>query len=308
MRRQGTTHSHFAATASRSALLCLFVFLLTGVLGSCNEEELKQDERNSLPEYGISLQTDYEPLVIDMEGAHNVRDLGGLIMVDGKRLKKGMLYRGGRLDRLTAHGKSVLRDSCGIHSVIDFRSRYETGNDKTDADFPTGIKFISLPLFNSISIGQLLLQHPDMSEETLLSAASDSKAATMAACLYEELLTSSHSQQQLAIFLRTLAATDNGGVLWHCSHGRDRSGVASALLLAALGASKQTIITDFEWGARLADSTYKASSTSISLCSALFYNILHHIEQKYGSIENYLLRQVEFDKEEMTMLRTKYLE
>jgi len=272
----------------------------------CDKEELAHGDTND-PDKEITLQTDYVPQVIDVEGAHNVRDLGGIIVSDGRRVKKGVLYRAGNLDMLTSHGKSILSDSCGIHCVIDLRNQHEqmpSDGMTTNQD----IQFFSLPLFNGISVAQLLLHHPDMNEETLLSAATDSHSADMAASLYEELFTSSYSQQQLATFLRYLSANDSGGVLWHCYHGRDRSGVASALLLAALGASRQAIITDFEWGVRLADSNYKASPTAISLCTRYFYKFLTDIELDYGSTENYLQQQLGLTKEEIAMLRMKWLE
>jgi len=278
------------------------------MLASCDSEELARDETVINLDDTISLHTDYIPLIVNAEGAHNVRDLGGFIMTDGRKLKQGVLYRAGRLDMLTTQGKSVLHDSCGVRCVIVFQNQHEQNQSSDSMTSDDGIKFINLPLFNSKSIAQLLFHHPDMNEETLLSAATDSHSATMAASLYEELFTSSYSQQQLATFLRELATTDRDGVLWHCSHGRDRSGVASALLLAALGASKQTIITDFEWGARLADSNYKASPTSISLCTRYFYKFLTDIEQEYGAIENYLLQQIGLTNKEISALRTKWLE
>lgn len=113
-------------------------------------------------------------------------------------------------------------------------------------------------------------------------------------------------------------------MLWHCSQGKDRAGWASAFVLAALGASREVIVDDFDMSnhsyadkvealvAQLRDK--EGAEGAIAVVQALvgvsrenFEATLDLIDQKYGSMEQYLENQLGFSKEEQRQLRAKYL-
>ena len=79
----------------------------------------------------------------------------------------------------------------------------------------------------------------------LLKYAFDPQVQEMVKQLYPAIVTDPQSQANYGKFLRGVL-TAKGGVLWHCSEGKDRCGWGSALLLAALGASRQVIVEDFD--------------------------------------------------------------
>lgn len=69
----------------------------------------------------------------------------------------------------------------------------------------------------------------------------------MAANMYPSLIRSEFSQLQYAAFLRLIVeAPEDGGILWHCAQGKDRTGWGAAYLMFALGVDRETIIADFE--------------------------------------------------------------
>ena len=146
----------------------------------------------------------------------------------------------------------------------------------------------------------------------------------MAHELYPAIVTDSTAQHYYGAFLRSVLRAE-GGVLWHCSQGKDRAGWASAFLLAALGASRDVIIEDFD----LSNQSYapqvealtakvqgkNGSEDAIAFIHAMvgvsrenFEAALDLIDQKYGSLSGYIENQLGFSKEEQQQLRTKYLE
>ena len=88
---------------------------------------------------------------IDVPGVKNFRDLGGLIGENGKRVRRGLVFRSAKLDKITPEGEAVL-DRLGIRTIVDFRSpgeqrrnptRYERGN----------VRQIRLPVFKDTPEG-----------------------------------------------------------------------------------------------------------------------------------------------------------
>ena len=156
----------------------------------------------------------------------------------------------------------------------------------------------------------------------------------MARQLYPAIVTDTIAQHYYGEFLRGVLRAE-GGVLWHCSQGKDRAGWASAFLLAALGANRETIVEDFD----LSNESYApaiAAMLSMSPRSSFaglqskntgglsneaeafiramvgvsrenFETTLDLIDQKYGSLSMYIENQLGFSHEEQLQLKKKYL-
>src|SRR5215475_9258411 len=71
---------------------------------------------------------------VDLQGAYNVRDLGGLRTRDRRRTRYGLIYRGDSLDSITPADTKILFDKLGIGTVIDLRTKAEA--DLSDRQFP----------------------------------------------------------------------------------------------------------------------------------------------------------------------------
>jgi protein tyrosine/serine phosphatase len=63
---------------------------------------------------------------VELQGAYNVRDLGGLRTKDGRRTKEGLIYRGDSLDAITPADARILFDKLGIGTIVDLRTKAET--------------------------------------------------------------------------------------------------------------------------------------------------------------------------------------
>lgn len=116
-----------------------------------------------------------------------------------------------------------------------------------------------------------------------------------------------------------------GGVLWHCSQGKDRAGWAAAFLLAALGAEREVIVDDFDLSNQsyaskveallaLVPADKEGSDEAAAFIRAMigvnrenFESTLDMIDSEYGSLSQYIENQLGFTKEEQQLLRDKYL-
>lgn len=122
-----------------------------------------------------------------------------------------------------------------------------------------------------------------------------------------------------------MLATQEGAVFYHCTQGKDRTGVASALLLAALGAGRETIVADFDvtnqvyakdvrkytrrvrfWGGGEAE--VGVVKAFLGCNTDNFVKALERIDREYGSLETYLKGPIGLMEEDIQTLRERYLE
>ena len=148
----------------------------------------------------------------------------------------------------------------------------------------------------------------------------------MAANMYPSLIRSEFSQLQYAAFLRLIVeAPEDGGILWHCAQGKDRTGWGAAFLMFALGVDRDTIIADFE----LSNQSYKpivdklnadviargGGEAEMAVIQAFmgvstpnFITTLGIIDREYGGITEYLHTILCLSHDDMQVLRRRYLE
>ncbi len=151
-----------------------------------------------------------------IEGVWNVRDVGGIAASSG-RIRSGVLLRSGNLTGLTGAGAEVLRTR--VRHIVDLRS------DEEAARFPTPVADITishLPLFHG-------------STESFFQA-----DATLGQ-LYQYIL--DEGADKLVEAMRIIGSGEPA--LVHCMVGKDRTGVTVALALAASGAEREAIVTDY---------------------------------------------------------------
>ena len=166
---------------------------------------------------------------IPLEIAHNVRHLGGYPARNGSRTSDSTIRSAG-LHRLTPGGLATLADA-GVKVIVDLRSAAERQRDVTPAVGPFGMQRIDAPVF-----------------EEDASPAGLGKAFQGFAPVYRSMLET--GQPAYRALFETIAATD-GRVLFHCAAGKDRTGVASALLLELAGVDDNLIAEDFALSAML---------------------------------------------------------
>jgi len=181
---------------------------------------------------------------MSIDGLYNFRDLGGLPLVSGGTTRPGVLYRSAALDGLTAQGEREFA-ATRVGVVVDLRTATErsTAPDRLPDDRP--FTSASLPLLEGAIGG---------ADQNLLGAnapSSEDLAAAMAALpslddLYIRMLRNGGTT--FAEVARLLASSRDDiptAVLVHCTAGKDRTGVAIALLLDAAGVERSAIVADY---------------------------------------------------------------
>ena len=165
---------------------------------------------------------------IDLQGAANVRDLGGLRSVDGRAVRSGRVLRGDSLHRLTPDDVSTLA-GLGLRTVLDLRSEAEV--DRLPATpLPPGAEILHTPWRPPAKVPQILGGIAEMSYLPLAE-------------LYESFVEA--NLDYLATAFRALGAPERHAVLFHCYAGKDRTGITAAILLDVLGVPAEDIVADY---------------------------------------------------------------
>jgi protein-tyrosine phosphatase len=162
-----------------------------------------------------------------LEGTPNFRDVGGLPTVDGRVTRRGVLFRSSALEELSARDVRHLLDEIGLRTVIDLRSADDRETAEPLRDTP--IRYINLPVTRGA---------PTTSLERPLDAEG---RADMARIYGMYLETSAPSFAEIVSVL-TSGATP---AVFHCAAGKDRTGVVAAVVLSAVGVTRDAVIADY---------------------------------------------------------------
>lgn len=261
----------------------------------------------------------------------NARDLGGYVMKDGRRVKKGLLIRCAHL----AHASQADIDFLAglpVTRVVDFRLDFEK-NGKEDQVIP-GATYVSIPVDASGPIAAQATEEERKKftgrktfdvRKVIVMAAFNDKAKKMVGLMYPTLVNDPDCQWQYATFLRLLVDNEAGAVLFHCTQGKDRAGMAAAFILAALGAGRDTIIADFDetnrhyaqdlkkfsrrvrfWGGK--EEELAVVKAFIGANTENFIKTLDLIDDRYGSMESYLKGPLKLSDTDLQTLRERFLE
>lgn len=250
----------------------------------------------------------------------NFRDLGGIPAADGKRVCYGKLYRSGHLAKIKPETAERLRDKKGLHTVIDLRAPAELEH-KHDI-VPEGVDYLHLPPLTDE-------QNPAVTRQTGRSILSkimkvEGGARAYLADTYRTMVSSESSLEALRKFIRTVIDEDDGAVLWHCTQGKDRTGVAAAALLLALGVDRDDIMRDYMRTNR--SCRFKnfwifigVSIITLSLRTAYSLNLLltsqrdflaaafDEMDKVWGGTEGFLHNALELSDDDISELRSSYL-
>ena len=248
-------------------------------------------------------------MFLPFEGIENVRDLGGLLRVDGAKIRPGLLLRSGRLEHAT-DGDLERLQKMGLSAVIDFRDPGELLR-APDRMVP-GAVYRHLPALPDLSKTFKPVDDPTYTAEEVRN---DFRR------IYIYLAQSPESIETYSEFFRLLLASEGRPVLWHCTQGKDRTGVAALLLLTALGIDEETILRDYmltnEFTQRLLDRAVERADPAFPPDVArevfLVYeeNIRSYVnclEIEYGSVMNFLELALGIGPDEIETLERYYLE
>lgn len=250
--------------------------------------------------------------VLPLEGGRNFRDLGGYPTADGHSVKWGVLYRSGSMVGLTAHDYAYL-GTLGIRVVCDFRDTRERKAEPTAWPAPGAPEILTEDY--SLDYAGFLPSGP-------MSSWTGAAARERLAASYPRMLQQFNGQYR-RMFAELLAG--KAPLAFHCSAGKDRTGIAAALLLTALGVPRETVIADYLLTNQTLDQaslmTGKATATSpwaqlpADVRTAFFGADRSYIEAALGVIDahpggadGYLKDELGLGPAERAQLRKLYLD
>lgn len=240
---------------------------------------------------------------IAFDALFNFRDLGGYPTEGGSTTRWGVLYRSDGLHRATARDLDLL-EAMGIATVVDLRTPFERTEDGSFDDVQTRIDYHHVPLFDDLTS-----ERPDTdSNDYLLN-------------LYLHIVTK--KGDRVAEALHVIGASDQP-LVFHCTAGKDRTGVISALVLAAVGVSDDIIAQDYAlshdamaaliaWyrARRTNDGPAQVQATAamnrLGAEAAWMHQTLGFIRAEYGSTAGYL-RSIDIGEAELAALRRNFLD
>ena len=174
---------------------------------------------------------------LTLEGAHNVRDLGGLPTVDGRTTRTGVVLRADALDGLSAADTTYLIETVGLRHVIDLRSASERGErGRGPLGEHRALAYTEVEVIPIEALGR-------RRERRATAYAGGTHPDRIMADGYRELLDLGAPAFRAAA---DVIASDGGvPALFHCAAGKDRTGVFAALLLDNAGVEHDAIVADY---------------------------------------------------------------
>ena len=252
--------------------------------------------------------------IVKLDGPLNFRDVGGYQNKAGQAVKWNKIYRSDSLSSLSNEDKERLAD---LHVTIDcdLRSQYEKQSSPDKAW--QHVHYVDLPVYsenpedrpNGHKMFRLLHHIPDLSNNFI-------------GRIYQQTLLSEHSRKMFArIFTELLELPEGDALVYHCSAGKDRTGMVSALILMALDVDDDTIARDYLLTNKLYDfavSRQLPSNDEIAQMVAkmnvtkgegtAIRGITETIRGGWGDFATFFKKELGFTDADLSRLKEMYLE
>lgn len=247
-----------------------------------------------------------------VEGAPNLRDLGGYATPAGRHVKWGQVFRSSNLSRLTENGVEFIRN-LGIRRVYDLRTESEVL--KMPNRFPDSA---------DASYHRLPIQHGDFEPTAVFDRIRKGdfdwiSEEFMLRGYIESIEHYPHVWQRL---FSDLTDPKNRPLLFHCTGGKDRTGTGTALILLALGVPEDSVVRDYGlsdgYNAETRKTIYahlRPLGVDIARVEPYFTApesriraLLDYIRSHYGTAVDYLVKKVGVSEKEIELLRGDLLD
>ena len=242
---------------------------------------------------------------VNVPGVQNFRDLGGYpVYARHKQVRWGMLYRSAQID-LTQPATRDKLNNLGIRTLIDLRDTSEYSRTASDT-LPGQPRVVHIPI-HAGNLADILtgIDRESIQSDTVYRIVERINRHIVAV----------HASDFRRMF-DTLLDEDNYPAVVHCTTGKGRTGIASALILSALGVNEEDIMDDYSLSNRYFDipaatsyaydlptRSQEAITTVYSAREGFLNAAKDEIERTYGSVDDYLRRAVGLEKEDLKLLR-----
>ncbi|MBQ7277094.1 MAG: tyrosine-protein phosphatase [Bacilli bacterium] len=250
-----------------------------------------------------------------------IRDLGDIETIDGRKIKKGKLFRTSKLNKLKEKSVEYLIDDINLGTVIDLRSDSEVYASK-DLEID-GVNYYHLPPLSDDD-------NPAVTRKTAMKVLKrisklDGGARLHLQKIYRKLVSSDKALNSYREMVKELIDNPDKATIWHCTQGKDRTGIGSAIILIILGVDKEVIVKDYMrynrshyiknafafLGMLIVFLRLKLARTLINLLVAREEYIraaFDEIEKRFGNIDNFIHDALKINDEDINKLRLEYLE
>ncbi|MCR5202028.1 MAG: tyrosine-protein phosphatase [Lachnospiraceae bacterium] len=272
----------------------------------------------------------------------NARQLGGIKLKDGRRVRENSLLRVAEINNISKEDIDTLINIYKLHCIVDFRMSNEVLK-RPDPEFP-GVRYVNARILDEELMRKLEEDRKremggfDMMEifyskdglgndDRVLKLKNIIDSGFMNNMMYVEFLEKEQGKLGYAEFFRELInCPKDKSVMFHCTQGKDRTGISSMLILSVLGADRDSILDDYiltnEFNSKLIakeeaildrvgiTGTYKDRILSMMDRVDITYleNAIDHLEEKYGSVVNYVKEELNVTDAEIEALRDNYIE
>jgi protein-tyrosine phosphatase len=253
---------------------------------------------------------------LGLEGAPNFRDIGGYATTNGHHVRWGEVYRSNELSKLTPADADKVA-ALALVSVIDLRTEEERQHA------PSIWLHAPSDAYDSPKTSLAPVMH------TILSDAATPAGARAGMIKFYTQMPDEYHEEYAAMFHRI--AKGKLPLLVHCTAGKDRTGVATAILLRTLGVPRQTVVEDYELTEKLVPSPVAAAQRPVPVGGAVAPSplaqlpaesrealwrsdpayisaALDAIDREYGSVDVYVERELGISPSELRAVRGKLLQ
>lgn len=257
-----------------------------------------------------------DPVILSIKSICNLRDLGGYLGYQGRKIRTHRLLRSGNISKLTAEDSQFLLNY-GLKKVIDLRSPAEYQKNP-DQKLP-GIAHYLISLSSEDNTKDNIKMEFEQYRH-------DQYAGLRRMCWrYRNHILNKAAQNSLRQIIELVMETDEGAVLYHCSEGKDRTGLVTVIILYILGVDMEVIRQDYLYSNYLLndyravrDQKFKELGENDkfrtnmrvlgSVANTFLDTSLIAIRENYGGLDNFITHQLGVSEQMKNDIREKYLE
>lgn len=249
--------------------------------------------------------------IVPLEGGHNFRDIGGYPASDGRVVARGLVYRSGTLSELSDRDHATM-DALGLQVICDFRSTRE--RERRPSRLPEAARYEIWTRDHPMSAGDLTeaMRRPDATPET-------SRILMIEA--YRDL-----AYEQVPSYRELFRRIADGPLplVFHCAAGKDRTGIAAALLLDLLGVARDAVLEDYAitdrffargcelvakdpFGTKLAGIDQRIWEPMMRADPAYLAAMFETVEARHGSGEGFIRDELGLDDAGIAAIRKRLL-
>ena len=218
---------------------------------------------------------------LSLVGAINFRDLGGYHTTDGRRTRFGRVFRSNSLQELAKEDLQTIRERLGLVTVLDLRSTREIARDGLGPLEHEPLRYVNLPM---------------------LQDKREYQPGRIETGLVDRYLSYLHfARENVVKALETIAEAQP--VVFHCSAGKDRTGVLAALVLGCVGVEPEMVISDYAAKHHIreeiieflrrrpsyAERLNELPSSALDSEPRTMREFLHLLEERYGGARSWAL-------------------